>query len=131
MRALGFNYLLGEPLSVAIQQSQFSSDPAFTVSIDIAANLVLDTQTNTASNLLPPVGLFGILSDMSLPTQFLALIEAEDFSAVQPEFISNISYATLKPVAPVPVPAALPLFGTGLAFMGFIGWRRKRKAAAA
>jgi len=28
----------------------------------------------------------------------------------------------------VPVPAALPLFGTGLALMGFIGWRRKRKA---
>lgn len=30
----------------------------------------------------------------------------------------------------VPVPAALPLFGTGLALMGFIGWRRKRKQAA-
>ena len=29
----------------------------------------------------------------------------------------------------VPLPAALPLFGTGLAVMGFIGWRRKRKAA--
>lgn len=28
----------------------------------------------------------------------------------------------------VPVPAALPLFGTGLAIMGFMGWRRKRKA---
>ena len=31
----------------------------------------------------------------------------------------------------VPVPAALPLFGTGLAIMGFIGWRRKRKMEAA
>lgn len=28
----------------------------------------------------------------------------------------------------VPLPAALPLFGTGLAAMGFIGWRRKRRA---
>lgn len=27
----------------------------------------------------------------------------------------------------VPVPAALPLFGTGLAVMGFLSWRRKRK----
>lgn len=27
----------------------------------------------------------------------------------------------------VPVPAALPLFGTGLVIMGFIGWRKKRK----
>lgn len=32
-------------------------------------------------------------------------------------------------VAPVPIPTALPLFGTGLALMGFIGWRRKRKIA--
>ncbi len=32
---------------------------------------------------------------------------------------------------PVPVPAALPLFGTGLAIMGIIGWRRKRKVAPA
>ncbi len=34
-------------------------------------------------------------------------------------------------VAPpeVPIPAALPLFGTGLALMGFVSWRRKRKAA--
>lgn len=30
----------------------------------------------------------------------------------------------------VPVPPALPLFGTGLALMGILGWRRKRKAAA-
>ena len=31
---------------------------------------------------------------------------------------------------PVPLPAALPLFGTGLGIMGFIGWRRKRRLAA-
>ncbi|MBL4891335.1 MAG: hypothetical protein JKX91_05830 [Rhizobiaceae bacterium] len=29
----------------------------------------------------------------------------------------------------VPIPAALPLFGTGLAILGFLGWRKKRKAA--
>ena len=28
----------------------------------------------------------------------------------------------------VPLPAALPLYGAGLAVMGFIGWRKKRKA---
>lgn len=31
-------------------------------------------------------------------------------------------------VGVVPLPAALPLYGSGLAIMGFIGWRRKRKA---
>ena len=30
----------------------------------------------------------------------------------------------------IPLPAALPLYGTGLAVMGFLGWRRKRKEAA-
>ena len=31
--------------------------------------------------------------------------------------------------SPVPLPAALPLMGSGLALLGFMGWRKKRKAA--
>jgi hypothetical protein len=31
-------------------------------------------------------------------------------------------------VAATPVPAALPLFATGLGGLGLLGWRRKRKA---
>ena len=30
----------------------------------------------------------------------------------------------------IPLPAALPLFGTGLGILGFMGWRRRRKAQA-
>jgi hypothetical protein len=30
----------------------------------------------------------------------------------------------------VPLPAALPLFATGLGALGLLGWRRKRKGAA-
>jgi hypothetical protein len=33
-------------------------------------------------------------------------------------------------VSEVPLPAALPLFATGLGALGLLGWRRKRKAAA-
>jgi hypothetical protein len=32
--------------------------------------------------------------------------------------------------ATVPIPAALPLFATGIGAMGLLGWRRKRKARA-
>lgn len=38
---------------------------------------------------------------------------------------------TFSEVSAVPVPAALPLFGTSLALMGLIGWRKKRKAVLA
>ena len=32
--------------------------------------------------------------------------------------------------APTPLPAALPLFATGIGGLGLLGWRRKRKARA-
>jgi hypothetical protein len=34
-------------------------------------------------------------------------------------------------IEPTPLPAALPLFATGLGALGLFGWRRKRKDAAA
>jgi hypothetical protein len=36
----------------------------------------------------------------------------------------------LNPLPTVPLPAALPLFATGLAGLGLLGWHRKKKAAA-
>lgn len=40
--------------------------------------------------------------------------------------VNSLSYQT--PVPPtVPVPAALPLFATGLGLLGYIGWRRRRE----
>jgi hypothetical protein len=37
---------------------------------------------------------------------------------------------TTSSVVTTPLPAALPLFATGLGALGLLGWRRKRKAAA-
>ena len=34
-------------------------------------------------------------------------------------------------IGTTPLPAALPLFATGLGALGLLGWRRKRKAQAA
>jgi len=44
---------------------------------------------------------------------------------------SRFTYAkfTQISVSAVPLPAALPLMGAGFAALGFMGWRRKRKAA--
>jgi hypothetical protein len=34
-------------------------------------------------------------------------------------------------VSAVPLPAALPLYGAGMALMGFLGWRKRKAAASA
>jgi hypothetical protein len=42
--------------------------------------------------------------------------------------VDNIVFSELSTV---PLPAAIPLFATGLGALGLLGWRRKRKAKAA
>ena len=43
----------------------------------------------------------------------------------------NYIHPATGTLTPTPLPAALPLFATGLAVTGLLGWRKKRKAAAA
>ena len=40
-------------------------------------------------------------------------------------------FEKISPIASVPAPAALPLFATGLGLLGWLGFRRKRRAALA
>jgi hypothetical protein len=41
------------------------------------------------------------------------------------------TYSVEAVASPTPLPAALPLFASGLGVMGLLGWRRKRKKAGA
>ena len=43
---------------------------------------------------------------------------------------ANVLLEEISAVSTVPLPAALPLFATGLGALGLLGWRRKRKVAA-
>jgi hypothetical protein len=45
-------------------------------------------------------------------------------------FSTESGVQTIGVVSAVPLPAALPLFATGLSALGVLGWRRKRKADA-
>lgn len=45
-----------------------------------------------------------------------------------PRNLGTVQFDDGGVVSAVPLPAALPLYGAGLAVMGFVGWRRKRKA---
>jgi len=44
--------------------------------------------------------------------------------------VASLTYSEPQ-VSAVPLPAALPLYGAGLAIMGLVGWRRKRKVEMA
>lgn len=82
-------------------------------------------------------------------TQNLAELLSYGFSAYNPYFplvndwaftgqfpdltgqsIGYLNYSVETVTAPIPVPAALPLLGGGIAVLGAIGHRRKKKAAA-
>jgi len=42
----------------------------------------------------------------------------------------NITASAVSDVNVIPLPAALPLFATGLGVLGLLGWRRKRKTVS-
>lgn len=70
---------------------------------------------------------YATLSDMLNDTNQTGSFEPNAFG-----FGKNVvgSGADIIPPAVTPLPAALPLFATGLVALGLLGWRRKRKAAA-
>jgi hypothetical protein len=43
----------------------------------------------------------------------------------------SMSFTVTSTIAATPIPAALPLFASALGGLGFVGWRRKKAAAAA
>ena len=59
--------------------------------------------------------------------------QPSQFDAINLSNSTEVSGATLQNLViatATPLPAALPLFGTGLGVVGLLGWRRKRKAQA-
>jgi hypothetical protein len=70
--------------------------------------------SDLASSLLAPLGAT-LVSESTTPFTFNN---------------TNITASAVSDVEAVPLPAALPLFATGLGALGLLGWRRKRKALA-
>jgi hypothetical protein len=73
------------------------------------------------------------LTDDGPLTTFSALSTNGDVTGTGGNGIDLLVYAgNSTPVpATVPLPTALPLFASGLGALGLLGWRRKRKVAAA
>jgi hypothetical protein len=55
----------------------------------------------------------------------------EDGGGGSIDFDDMVVRITDPPITTTPLPGALPLFATGLGALGLLGWRRKRKNAAA
>jgi hypothetical protein len=72
---------------------------------------------------------FGSSLDFPIGTAVFVLPDGVMANALD-SFVSNNIFSPPGAAAATPVPAALPLFATGLSALGLLSWRRKTKAAA-
>ena len=73
---------------------------------------------------------YGILFEVNACTSFVGCIFVNEFQNLETVTLSgsaNLIIPAATPLPPHRSPAALPLFGTGLGLMGFVGWWRKRR----
>lgn len=96
----------------------FNTSVGAVISLSLGLQIFADSSTSSTIN----------TADYSNTAQlFFDFAEAGAvFSAVSGH---NYSSVAIDPSA-TPVPAALPLFASGLGALGLLGWRRKKKAAA-
>ena len=81
----------------------------------LAASNVVDVSGNGS------VFFFGFQSDSDLIKTIQISPNNKTFVTTLDNFVTELD--------PIPLPAALPLMGTGLAVLGFLGWRRRKAAA--
>ena len=70
------------------------------------------------------------LSTVSDSGQFAECVSVDVICSFQSDLARNKASPGSWSVAETPLPAALPLFATGLGALGLLGWRRKKNAAA-
>jgi len=108
--------------------SGVTASPDFNVSqtYSLLANVVYQVilQTDIDGSAANPNGSTSVFAKAFVDPMFTIDPSFGDYSILLSDGVGNA-------LASTPIPAALPLFATGLGAMGFIGWRRKRKAAAA
>jgi hypothetical protein len=71
----------------------------------------------------------GLNFECGMIADYLGTGSSGDLDSLDLDDNSSFPIATM--VSTTPLPAALPLFATGLGAMGLLGWRRKRKNTAA
>lgn len=90
----------------------------------MSGNSIIDTVTG--GDVISFFGLTPGASDVNLMIQAVGNFDSIVFASTGNAF----EYANIS-VTAVPLPAALPLYGAGIAVLGFVGWRKRKKANAA
>jgi hypothetical protein len=94
-----------------------SMNQTFMLDANVLYRAIIDTDAFS-------FGLNGAVGGAASAHLNLFFAAPDGYSVLTSEGIGNAS-----PVAATPLPAALPLFASGLGALGLFGWRRKKKAA--
>jgi hypothetical protein len=128
----GFNHFELYAYVGGSYQSIFSYDtPALLYGNNVAPpNSILETNA-TLNNLFLGVNLLPVTSDKfrAVFVQY-GIAQCCESGPRIAELDGFDTYLTQASIPEVPIPAALPLFATGLGALGLLGWRRKRKQTA-
>jgi hypothetical protein len=115
---LGGQVLLTEPGSTTISDIVYANG--------VVVTLISDSPDGTPLTALATITILGTLEETG-GVQDLTGFFTPPGLTLAPGFITVQSDVE----ATTPLPAALPLFATGLGALGLLGWRRKKKAALA
>ncbi len=114
-----FSDVAGQQLQLSYWLNAVGDDPSeFTVSFNGTPLLDQTEQTDPNTGGVWTQYIFSVIATGS-DTLTFGFQDDPGFMA-----LDNVS------VSPAPIPAALPLFATGLVALGLLGWRRKRKQVA-
>jgi hypothetical protein len=110
---------------------------SMTTEIDLLDPNAVTLGSSTGSSPFNLTGSVNITDPMSFAqyevpasfTRFAVFVQGEPDIGQRINSVSSTSFTVTYDYTPAatPLPAALPLFATGLGALGLLGWRRKRK----